>query len=235
MSVHLTEEEQLEAMKRWWKEHGKTILISVVVAVGLYFAWNAWQDQQRAKAEAASATYEELLKIVATEPGKVLAESERTTAEHLVKELKEGDNTSLYAHNAAFFLARIAVSEERLDDAVTELKWVLSNKPDDATRQLANLRLARVLLAQQAYDDALDLVQTPPTVGFASEYAEVHGDVLKAKGDLDAARTAYEKALAAITQQQQERFMVLQMKLDDLKKPTASIAPQPATPQEAAE
>lgn len=235
MSVHLSEEEQLEAMKRWWKDYGKTIIISVVVAIGAYFAWNAWQDQQRAQAEAASATYEELLKIVSVEPGKSLSDSERTTAAHLAKELKEGDSTSLYAHNAAFFLARIAVSEGKLDEAAAELKWVLSQKPDDATEQLANLRLARVLFAQQAYDEALALVQTPPTVGFASEYAEVHGDILKAQGELDAARTAYEKALAAITQQQQERFMVLQMKLDDLKEPTASIASQSATPQETAE
>jgi predicted negative regulator of RcsB-dependent stress response len=235
VSVHLSEEEQLEAMKRWWKEYGKTIIISALVAIGAYFAWNAWQDQQRNKAETASATYEELLKVVSVEPGQTLGESERSTAEHLAAELKAGDSTSLYAHNAAFFLAKIAIAQGDLDKAVTELRWVLSQKPDLATEQLANLRLARVLLAQQHYDEALNLVQTPPTTGFASEYAEVHGDVLKAKGDLDAARTAYEKALSSTTPQQQERFMVLQMKLDDLKQPTASIASPTATPEETAE
>lgn len=235
MSVHLSEEEQIESLKRWWKDYGKTIIISALVAVGAYFAWNAWQDQQRNKAEMASATYEELLKAVSVEPGQTLGDAERATAEHLAAELKAGNSTSLYAHNAAFFLAKIAVNQGELDKAVSELRWVLSNKPELATEQLANLRLARVLLAQQSYDEALALVQNPPASSFASEYAEVQGDVLKAKGDLDAARTAYEKALSSTTSQQQERFMVLQMKLDDLKQPTPSIASSTATPEEIAE
>lgn len=239
MSVHLSEEEQLEALKRWWKEYGRAILISALVAIGAYFAWNAWQDQQRTKAETASATYEELLQAVSVAPGETLSDTERATAEHLASQLKEGDSSSLYAHNAAFFLAKIAVSQGDLDKAASELRWVLANKPDLATEQLANLRLARVLLAQQNYDEALSLVQTPPTGGFTSEYAEVHGDVLKAKGDLDAARTAYEKALSSATPQQQERFMVLQMKLDDLKQPVANVVstatPDSAAPEETAE
>lgn len=233
MSVHLSEEEQLEAMKRWWKEYGKIIVISALIAIGIYFAWNAWQDQQREKAEAASATYEELLNVVTVEPGQSLGDAERATAEHLAAQLKEGDSNSLYAHNAAFFLAKIAVAQGDLDKASGELRWVLANKPELATEQLANLRLARVLLAQQNYDEALNLVQTPPATAFASEYAEVHGDILKAQGDLDAARTAYEKALSSANPQQQERFMVLQMKLDDLKQPAATIASSTATPDAA--
>lgn len=237
MSVHLSEEEQLEVLKRWWKDYGTTIIVSVLVVVGAYFAWAAWQDQQQAKAEAASAIYEDLIKTMNVESGETLAEADRATAERLASQLKEGDSTSLYAHNAAFFLAKIAVSEGNLDKAATELKWILTQKPDAATEQLANLRLARVLLAQEAYDEAMALVQTPPTIGFAAEYAEVYGDVLRAKGDIDAARTAYEKALAATTQQQQERFMLLQMKLNDLKEPTASTADVvlPNNTQEAAE
>lgn len=228
MSVHLTEEEQLEVLKRWWRDYGKFIIAAVVVAIGAYFAWNAWQDQQRAKAEAASASYEDLLKIVNVEQGKELTDADKATAQHLAAELKEGDSKSLYAHNAAFFLAKMAVTEGNLENAVTELRWILTQDPDPATEQLANLRLARVLLAQESYDDALSLVQNPPTAGFVAEYAEVHGDILKAKGDIDAARTAYEKALASTPQQQQERFMLIQMKLDDIKQPTVSLAPQEA-------
>lgn len=224
MSVHLTEEEQLEVLKRWWKDYGKFVVIAVLIAVAGYFTWTAWQDQQRAKAETASAVYEDLLQLVDLQPGQSLEAADRATVQHLAKQLKEDDSNSLYAHNAAFFLAKIALAEGDLDKAVDELNWVLNNKPELATEHLANLRLARVLLAKGNHDEALALVQNPPATGFAAEYAEVYGDILTAKGDLDAARTAYEKALAATTPQEQERLMLLQMKLDDLQQPSLTMA-----------
>lgn len=217
MSVHLSEEEQIESLKRWWKDYGKTIIIAILVAVVGYFGYTTWQDQKRQKAEKASAVYEQLLKLANAEPGKTLSDSDKATITHLAGELKDGNSHSMYAHSAAFFLAKLAVDDNKLDVAVTELKWVLSAKPEAATEQLARLRLARVLTAQKAYADALAQLSPEPAAAFTSEYAEARGDILKLQGDLDAARTAYEKALAATDPQQQERYMLLQMKVDDLK------------------
>ena len=228
MSVHLSEEEQLEVLKRWWKDYGKTVIIAVLVAVVGYFGYTTWQDQKRQKAEKASEVYEQLLKLTNAEPGKTLTDSDKATIAHLAGELKGGNSKSMYAHSAAFFLAKLAVEDNKLDVAVSELKWVLSAKPEAATEQLARLRLARVLTAQKVYADALAQLSPEPAAAFTSEYAEARGDILKLQGDLDAARTAYEKALAATDPQQQERYMLLQMKVDDLK----VDSPVPAAPAE---
>lgn len=217
MSVHLSEEEQIESLKRWWKDYGKTVVIAILVAVVGYFGYTTWQDQKRQKAENASVIYEQLLKLANAEPGKTLSDSDKATITHLAGELKDGNSHSMYAHSAAFFLAKLAVDDNKLDVAATELKWVLSAKPEAATEQLARLRLARVLTAQKSYADALAQLSPEPAAAFTSEYAEARGDILKLQGDLEAARTAYEKALAATDPQQQERFMLLQMKVDDLK------------------
>ncbi|HEX7762914.1 MAG TPA: tetratricopeptide repeat protein, partial [Cellvibrio sp.] len=143
-------------------------------------------------------------------------------------QLKDANSKSMYAHSAAFFLAKLAVEDNKLDDAVSELKWVLSAKPDAATGQLARLRLARVLTAQKAYDEALAQLSPEPAAAFVADYAEARGDILKLQGDLGAARTSFEKALNSIDPQQQERYMLLQMKVDDLKVndsvPTAPVA-----------
>lgn len=228
MSVHLSEEEQLEVLKRWWKDYGRTVIIAVLVAVVGYFGYTTWQDQKRQKAEKASEVYEQLLKLANAEPGKTLTDSDKATIAHLAGELKDGNSKSMYAHSAAFFLAKLAVEDNKLDVAVNELKWVLSAKPEAATEQLARLRLARVLTAQKVYADALAQLSPEPAAAFTSEYAEARGDILKLQGDLDAARTAYEKALAATDPQQQERYMLLQMKVDDLK----VDGPVPAAPAE---
>jgi len=217
VSVHLSEEEQLEVLKRWWKDYGRTIIIAVLVVVAGYFGFTTWQDQKRQAAEKASVMYEELLKLVNVEPGKVITDADKATVAHLAGQLKEANSKSMYAHSAAFFLAKLAVEDNKLDAAASELKWILSAKPDAATEQLARLRLARVLTAQKAYDEALAQLTPEPAAAFVADYAEARGDIFKLQGDLDAARTSFEKALTSIDPQQQERYMLLQMKVDDLK------------------
>ena len=233
MSVHLTEEEQLEVMKRWWKDYGKTVITGIVAAVALYFAWTTWQEKQRNKAESASAHYEELIKILNVEQGKTLSEADKANAEHIANELKEKNGKTLYAQGAAFYLAKTAVDSGNLDKAVTELQWILTSKPDQATAQLAHARLARVYVAKGAYAEALAQLSDEPSKAFVSEYSEVRGDILKAQGDKDAAATAYKKALETSDPQQQERAMVLQMKADELK--TADAASATTTTQEKAQ
>lgn len=221
MSVHLTEEEQIEVLKRWWKDYGMVVVGAVVAAVVIYFAWTAWQDKQRLKSESASAQYESLTKLLTVQPGKTLSDADRTTAEHIAGELKDKNGNSLYAQSAAFFLAKLAIDAGNMDKAVKELQWILSAKPDLATSQLAHIRLARVLVAKGSYDEALAQLNDIPSKAFASEYSEVRGDILKAQGNRAAALTSYEKAIADADPSQQEHSMVLQMKADELKVPSA--------------
>jgi predicted negative regulator of RcsB-dependent stress response len=229
VSVHLTEEEQLEVLKRWWKDYGKAIITAIVIAVASYFGWTAWQEKQQAKAESASVQYESLIKLVTVEPGKSLSDADKTTAQHIAGELKEKNGHSLYAQGAAFFLAKLAVDANDLDKAVAELQWILAAKPDVATAQLAKVRLARVYVAKTAYAEAQALLAEEPSAAFASEYAEVRGDILAAQGNKDAAVTAYKKALETNSAQQQGggRTVVLQMKLDELK-PADSVVEEKA-------
>ncbi len=222
MSVHLTEEEQLEVLKRWWKDYGKVVLVAIIAAVAAYFTWTAWQDKQRVKAESASSQYDTLVKLLNVEQGKTLSDTDKATADHIANELKENNGKSLYAQGAAFYLAKSAVDAGNLDKAVTELQWILSSKPAVATEQLARVRLARVYVAKAAYTEALAQIAEEPSKAFASEYAEVRGDILKAQGNKEAAATAYKKALETTDPQNQERSMVLQMKADELKSADAS-------------
>jgi predicted negative regulator of RcsB-dependent stress response len=218
VSVHLDEEQQLEQLKRLWREYGKTVMLVVLISVGGYFSWTGWQNQQRAKAEATSVVYQDLLELVGQSAGE-LTEEQRATAAHLVAEIKDKHSKSQYAYNAALLAARIAVEQDDLETAASELQWVLDQTPSAATDQLTRARLARVLLAQQNYSEALALIALPPSDSFAAEYAEIRGDILVAQGEIDAARTAYQAALSSLTSEQQQRGMLLQMKLDDLKVP----------------
>ncbi len=46
MAEHLSEEEQLEALKRWLSENGTSTVVGVVLAISGYLGWGFWQDKQ---------------------------------------------------------------------------------------------------------------------------------------------------------------------------------------------
>ena len=60
-----TEEEQLEELKRWWREHGRTVIAGVVLGLGTVGGWSWWRNHVTTQAEAASLHYEQLVNTAA--------------------------------------------------------------------------------------------------------------------------------------------------------------------------
>ncbi len=224
MSAHLTEEEQLEALKRWWNENGKSTVVGVAVVVAGYFGYQGWQSNQQAQAEMASARYQDILEAVEVAPGQALSEEKRATVVHLSEGLKTDHASSLYASQAALFLAKLAVEQNDLDKAAAELQWVLAKDVDASVSKITRNRLARVLLAQEKYDEALQQVASTDAGSFTSLFAETRGDILLAQGDTKMARAAYELAQQNMGEADNARAALLAMKLDDLKTPQALAA-----------
>jgi predicted negative regulator of RcsB-dependent stress response len=229
-----TEDEQLESLKRWWRENGKSTLVAIVIGLVGVFGWQGWQKQQLQQTEAASAIYQNLLQVSSTNNGE-LSPSQQATANHLATTLKTDFSGSTYAIFAAFYKAKFAVSENDLETAETELQWVLDNNSPAELAIQARLRLARVLHSQQKYDQALallDLEGTDSTSGFE----ELRGDVLLAQGDKDGAVKAYQKAAQLnATGDGLVQNPILTMKLQQLDSQTESSTDELLTQQDASE
>ena len=224
MAGHHTEEEQLEALKRWWQENGKSTLLWVAVAVGGYFGWQGWQERQDQQAQAASAYYEQLIQVLEVPPGGELSEEQRANALHFSAQIKDADAGSLYAKNASLLLAGLAVEDNDLDKAAAQLRWILDNRPSEAVAWVAKVRLARVLLAQAQLDQALALLEGDIAPSFVAVYAEARGDVLLAMAQPDRALAAYRQALDSLLDAQSGRRGILQMKIDDLQSSLPALA-----------
>ena len=116
-----------------------------------------------------------------------------------------------YASMASLMLARIEVERGALDKAAAHLQWVIDNGALTGLKSVATLRMARLLYMQGDSGAALTKLETAPSEGFESAYAELKGDIYAAQGDAEKARSAYATALAS---DQNNAFLT--MKFDDL-------------------
>ncbi|MGC3873773.1 YfgM family protein [Halomonas sp. GXIMD04776] len=207
-----TEEEQLEALKRWWKENGTSLIAGVVIAVAGVLGWNAWQDYQEGQAEAASLRYQELLSLAGQDN---LDDGAQDRAQQLVGELLDDHDGTLYADLAVLIRARLAISDNDYESAITTLEALIASTDRDYLKGLARLRLARLQLAQDEAETALATLEAGVPDALNAQRADTRGDILVALGRDDQARDAYQQALK-LSQEAGQPVYGVQLKLDDL-------------------
>jgi predicted negative regulator of RcsB-dependent stress response len=182
----LSEEEQWEALKRWARTNGPTILALVAVGLIGLFGWKWWQARSDQDALAANAAYEKIL--LTFDANKI------DDAVAQIDSLRNAHPKSAYVAAADLAAAKVFVARNELDKAVQRLERVANSAPDALVRPIARLRLARVQSAQGQYDKALATLGTADMGSHQSAFAEARGDILLAKGDKAAALKEYEAA-----------------------------------------
>lgn len=211
-----TEEEQIEAIKRWWKENGTSLVAGLVLAGAGVFGFKAWQSHQDGQAEAASLRYQQLVAISASqnaadEIDEQAISSARDTAETLV----ENHGGSLYAELALLLDARLAIQQDDTDGARTALEKVLEDSPRRYVQSLARLRLARLDIAADDAQTALERLDDSIVKPLTAQRHNVRGDALFALGQNNEARAAWQQAQTLADEQDRPLYGV-SLKIDDL-------------------
>lgn len=188
-----SDDEQVEALKRWWAENGKSTIVAIVVAIAAVFGWQGYQKQQQAKVDAASLVFQNMVTAAFGSNGQP-DDHQKATARHLADTLKQDFPNTTYAQFAAMYKARFAAEAGNYEEAEGELRWAMDKVTLPEVALQVRLRLARVLYAEQRYQEALDLLQGD-AAGYAPGFEEVKGDIYKAQGQLQSALSAYQKAL----------------------------------------
>ncbi|MBQ0761911.1 YfgM family protein [Marinobacter psychrophilus] len=206
-----TDEEQVEAIKQWWKNNGSSLLIGIGAALAIVFGWQAWQNQQAEQRTEAASQFVTLMNAFGTDD-----ETSADTIAFVAKTLRDDHADSAYAVYANLMLARVQLMQNNdAEGAVESLQWALDKAVE--TQPLALVvrsRLAQAQMALEDYDAALATIDgAKDSDAFGARFAELRGDILLAKGDQAGARDAY---LAAREQGDENRNGVLQLKLADL-------------------
>lgn len=203
MSVYQTEEEQVEALKRWWKENGTSIVAGIVIGLGGVFGWQAWGSYQDRVGKEASQAFNQVLSAV--QQGDTDSASKQA---ELLRLDHEGTN---YAVFAALTQARLKLQQGDSAAARSQLEWAMAQADNSSLKELAQLNLARILLAEGDLEGAAKLAAVEKG-GFAGEFALIRGDIAAQQGDKQQAHDAYAQAMTLGV----SNHNLLQMKLDDL-------------------
>jgi predicted negative regulator of RcsB-dependent stress response len=205
MAIHDTEEEQVEALKAWWKENGKSMIAGAALGAVLIVGWDFWQKHQNEQSVGASILYQQLL--TSSE------ENKQESAEKTAAQLIQAFPSSHYAKYAQLMQAKLKINAGDLAAAKEILQTLLQQK-DREIQNVARIRLVRLMLATQEYEKGLQLIsEADPskTKSFSANYDELTGDLYVALERTGEARTAYQKAIRT-----SQGSPLLQMKLDDI-------------------
>jgi len=206
VEIYETEEEQVAALKDWWKANGSSVISGVIAAVVIVGGWNFWQNYQKDKMLQASTVYEQLLK----------ANVEKTTdsVDKIAEKLVSTYGSTAYGAYALLFQAKAKVDANDLAAAQSLLQQAIDTSSDDEVKHVARARLVRVLMAKAEYEQGLQVIANVDQAklgGFEGIYDELKGDLYVAMSRIGEARTAYQSALKS-----GKSSPLLQFKLDDL-------------------
>ncbi len=204
MSVYDTEDEQVEALKKWWSENGRSIVGGAVLGLAAVFGWQAWEQHQGQTAADASLRYDNM--------GQAMQAGNSESALKLGEKIVADWPDSSYGVMAALDMAKIKLDQGDPAVAQAQYEWVLAQPGDASLKQVARLRLARVLLGNGDLDGAEAVVAKADKDNFAGEFAVIRGDIASARKDYTAAHTAYTNALS----NEVGNRRLVQMKLDNL-------------------
>lgn len=204
MELYDSEEQQVEAIKDWWKENGKAVIFGAVIGLGGLFGWRYYQDSVIQAREAASESYTTAISAL---------DAKGLDAQADIQAFIDSNKDAEYSVLAAMQLAKAQVEAGDLAAALEQLEWAQSATKDAALAPLLGYRIARVKAEQGEFDAALSELVAITDESWKGRVAELRGDISLRKGDSDAAYTAYTEAQQAVDASQ-----TLQIKLDDLAK-----------------
>lgn len=212
---YLSDEEQAERIKAWWRENGVSVVVTVVVAVGALLGWRQWQEHSAAVSANASTTYEQMMTQLQQAQSRPDSDAQFAAVKEKAEALLIEHPKSSYADFAGLTLARLAVEQDDYDAATDYLREVVATASSEAAQQTARLRLARVQLEQGKLDEVATTLDQGFPEAWQGQALEVRGDMLVAQEDAEGARQAYESALEAMEAGDIGRNRV-EMKLNDL-------------------
>lgn len=202
--LNKTEEQQFEEAKNWFKENSTPILLAIFVFATASFGWNFWKSHQAESAIQASISYQATMEAYEQDPVK--------NQPLVAKFLEEAKGTN-YAIFMQLEEAKNAVAKGDFAAAKSQLQAALNEVKDPSLQSIIRFRLAAVDFQLKEFDSALANLEQIKDQAWDARKQLFVADLLSAKGDKEAAKSAYEQIKANTSGQERE---IIELKINNL-------------------
>lgn len=186
------EQEQLDALKAWWRENGRLLIVAVSAALVFSLGWHGWQWWRGEQVQAAAQAFEVIDQALEKQ---AWAEA-RAAWERLKAVPWVGKAQAAYA---ALAIADRAAAEHAAAEAIPVVREArLLGVDDDAVQPLLAFTLAELLLAQGEYDAAAKALPQAVPAPYQPRLWALKGDIALAQGQAQQAVSHYDQALAEV-------------------------------------
>ena len=204
MAYSIEEEQEINQLKDWWKENGKTIIVAFILGVGGTFGWRYWQAHQAEQIAQASAQYDALI---------YSAQQDEQAKKANIEQFVQANSKTAYAVFALLDEAKKATEKQDFAAAEANLNQALTQSQDEVLTSIVALRLSAVQFQLGQLDNALTTLNQVKGESFNARKAILTGDIQVAKGDKVAAKNSFEQAQQSGSQLEQQ---MAKMKLNNL-------------------
>ncbi|MCS5708711.1 tetratricopeptide repeat protein [Candidatus Berkiella cookevillensis] len=184
-----TEEQQWEAIKKWFSKHGNMLSWIVIIVMSIFLGGRYWLHHKEVLVGQASEHYFGMLKSEEQND----EASVQSKANRLINEYAK----TPYAQIASLMLAKKAVEGKDYVQAEKHLKWVMEKSIDNDFKKIARIRLIKVFLAAGELDKAYALYDKKNANGWLTLMEELKGDMNKQENKLADAVDSYKAAILA--------------------------------------
>ena len=218
MDDNLTDQQQAELIKNWLKENSKSLIGGVVLGVAGYFGIQFVQQNKLKEAELASQLYSEIEFAV--------KQDRLTQAQTLLQKMDIDFANTPYQDQGHLFMAKLFMDSVDYENAIIQLEFLVENSADESLKHIARIRIARIRLQQNLYDEALQVLQTESMGSFEAKYEEIKGDIFSKQGQFSEAQAAYLKALDLLLPGEFD-YEYIQMKFKDIQSENSNDSKKP--------
>lgn len=204
MAYSIEEEQEINQLKDWWKENGKTIIVAFILGVGGMFGWRYWQSHQAEQIAQASAQYDALI---------YSAQQDEQAKKANIEQFVQANSKTAYAVFALLDEAKKATEKQDFAAAELNLNQALTQSQDEVLTSIVALRLSAVQFQLGQLDNALTTLNQVKGESFNARKAILTGDIQVAKGDKVSAKNSFEQAQQSGSQLEQQ---MAKMKLNNL-------------------
>ena len=166
---------QIQAIKKWWSRYSSPILVVLSVLMLSVSGYRYWIWHQEKVTAEASTLYEHLMQSFSNHDVKDI----RSYSNQLINRYSQ----TIYADAARMTLAKLNVEKNHLDLAKSLLQTVAIQSKNSAFKQIAKIRLARLMIANKQFTEALDQFAVIDDSSYMTIVNELKGDIFVQQRD----------------------------------------------------